>query len=314
MEQTGLAPALTLPATPVSLSRREREKRAKPSMDRIDLTLLHDTLLAALREDVGSGDLTSHATVPERARAIACFTTKQDLVVAGVNVAQEIVRLVDPAVEFKVLTIDGSSVKTGTPLAEISGSARSILTAERTSLNFLQRMCGIATLTSQYVDRVRGTRARIVDTRKTVPGLRVLDKYAVACGGGLNHRMGLFDGVLIKNNHLAFHSSVAKAIEEARRHLGHLVKIEVEVRNLDELRSALDAGADVILLDNFTPADTRKAVAVVAGAGRVPIESSGGITLGTVRDFAEAGADYISIGALTHSVPAVDIHLRVTPE
>jgi nicotinate-nucleotide pyrophosphorylase (carboxylating) len=222
------------------------------------------------------------------------------------------VRLVDPAVEFKVLTNDGSSVKTGTPLAEITGSARSILTAERTSLNFLQRMCGIATLTSQYVGRVRGTRARIVDTRKTVPGLRGLDKYAVACGGGLNHRMGLFDGVLIKNNHLAFHSSVAKAIDEARRHLGHLVKIEVEVRNLDELRSALDAGADVILLDNFTPADTRKAVAVVAG--RVPIESSGGITLETVREFAEAGADYISIGALTHSVPAVDIHLRVTPE
>src|SRR6185503_16468062 len=169
----------------------------------------------------------------------------------------------------KALVADGTSVPTGTVLAEMRGSARSVLIAERTSLNLLQRMCGIATLTRQYVDRIEGTRARIVDTRKTVPGLRVLDKYAVSCGGGMNHRMGLFDGVLIKNNHLAFHSSVAEALEEARRHLGLLVKIEVEVRTLDELQTALKAGADVILLDNFTPDQTRKAVDIVAG--RVPI-------------------------------------------
>jgi nicotinate-nucleotide pyrophosphorylase (carboxylating) len=278
----------------------------------IDHNLLYETFLSALREDVGSGDLTSRATVPAAARAIARYTTKQALVVAGIAAVGEIVRLVDPALEFKVLAADSSSVPAGTALAEMRGSARSILIAERTSLNLLQRMCGIATLTRQYVDRIQGTKARIVDTRKTVPGLRVLDKYAVSCGGATNHRMGLFDGVLIKNNHLAFHSSVAAAVQEARRHLGHLVKIEVEVRDLDQLQTALQGGADVVLLDNFTPEQTRKAVEIVAG--RVPIESSGGITLDTVKDFAEAGVDYISVGALTHSVPAVDIHLRVARE
>lgn len=281
-------------------------------MDTVDLRLLQDTLLAALREDIGTGDLTSRATIPSDARAAALFTTKQELVVAGLNVVQEIAHLVDPTLAFKAIERDGKSVSSGTPLAEIRGSARSILASERTSLNLLQRMCGIATLTRRYVDRVQGTRARIVDTRKTVPGLRVLDKYAVSCGGGMNHRMGLFDGVLIKNNHIAFHSSPAHAVQEARRELGHLVKIEVEVRNIDELNSALKAGADVVLLDNFTPDETGKAVEIVGG--RVPLESSGGVTLDTVRRFAEAGVDYISIGALTHSVPAVDIHLRITPE
>src|SRR5436853_3968878 len=242
-------------------------------MNPIDLTLIRDTLLSALREDVGTGDITSRSTIPAAARARARYTTKQALVVAGIAVVQEIVNFVDPQLDFKALATDGESVSTGTPLAEIHGSARSILTAERTSLNLLQRMCGIATLTRQYVDRIQGTRARIVDTRKTVPGLRVLDKYAVSCGGAMNHRMGLFDGVLIKNNHLAFHSSVAQAIQEARRHLGHLIKIEVEVRSLDELRTALTAGADVVLLDNFDPTQTRKAVAIVAG--RIPLESSG---------------------------------------
>jgi nicotinate-nucleotide pyrophosphorylase (carboxylating) len=281
-------------------------------MDVVDLRLLQDFLSAALREDIGSGDLTSRATVPTDARARGLYTAKQPLVVAGVSVAQALVALVDPALQFKILVCDGTAVHAGSVLAEMSGAARSILIAERTSLNLLQRMCGIATLTRRYVDRVQGTRARIADTRKTVPGLRVLDKYAVSCGGGMNHRMGLFDGVLIKNNHLAFHSSVADALAEARRHLGHLVKIEVEVQNLHQLEAALSAGADVILLDNFTHTETRNAVEMVRG--RVPIESSGGVTLETVRDFAEAGVDYISIGALTHSVPAVDIHLRVTPE
>jgi len=281
-------------------------------MEPIDLALLNDAFLDMLREDIGTGDVTSRATVPADARATARYTTKQALIVAGIPVVQEIVRLVDAKLGFKPLCTDGASVPAGTAMAEIRGSARSILTAERTSLNLLQRMCGIATLTRQYVDRVQGTRAQIIDTRKTVPGLRVLDKYAVTCGGGMNHRMGLFDGVLIKNNHLAFHSSVAQAIQDARRHLGHLVKIEVEVSNLDQLKSALDAGADVVLLDNFNPELTGKAVEVVSG--RVPVESSGGITLETVRGFADAGVDYISVGALTHSARAADIHLRVTPD
>jgi len=281
-------------------------------MDPVNLTLLRETLLQALREDIGTGDLTTRATVPTDARATGLYRTKEPVVVAGIPVVQEIVRLVDPAIRFTAIASDGHSLPTGAPIAEIRGSARSILIVERTSLNVLQRMSGIATLTRRYVDRIQGTRARIVDTRKTAPGLRVLDKYAVSCGGAMNHRMGLFDGVLIKNNHIAFHSSAGEAVKEARRHLGHLVKIEVEVRNLSELQTAIDAGADVILLDNFSPADTRRAAELVAG--RIPLESSGGITLETVRDFAEAGVDYISVGALTHSVPAVDIHLRVTRE
>jgi nicotinate-nucleotide pyrophosphorylase (carboxylating) len=278
----------------------------------VNLRLLQESLLQFLKEDIGSGDITAQAAVSANARAIARFTTKQALVVAGIPVIQEIVRLADPNIQFKTLTEDGTSVPSGTALAEMRGPASSILTTERTALNLLQRMCGIATLTRRYVERIQGTRTRIVDTRKTAPGLRVLDKYAVSCGGGMNHRMGLFDGVLIKNNHLAFHTSVADAVQQARQNLGHLVKIEVEVRDLQQLQTALDAGADVVLLDNFTAADTRKAVDLVAG--RIPLESSGGITLDTVREFAEAGVDYISVGALTHSVPAVDIHLRVTPE
>ena len=281
-------------------------------MDSFDLGLLRDSLLAMLREDVGSGDITAAATVPAGACARAQYRSKQALIVAGILVVQEMVKLANPSLDFKSIVNEGESVNTGTALAEIRGSARSILTVERTTLNILQRMCGIATLTRQYVERIAGTRTRIIDTRKTVPGLRVLDKYAVTCGGGMNHRMGLFDGVLIKNNHLAFHSSAAQAIEEARRHLGHLVKIEVEVRTLDELKSAINAGADVILLDNFNPDETRKAVEI--NRERIPLESSGGITLETVRSFAEAGVDYISVGALTHSVKAADIHLRVTPE
>jgi nicotinate-nucleotide pyrophosphorylase (carboxylating) len=278
----------------------------------MDLALLHNEMLAMLREDIGSGDITAASTVSASDRASGQYRSKQALVVAGIPVIQEMVKLADPDLEFKALATDGAFIEAKMPIAEIRGSARSILTVERTTLNLLQRLCGIATLTRKYVEAVAGTHARVIDTRKTAPGLRVLDKYAVTCGGGTNHRMGLFDGVLIKNNHLAFHSSVKEALLEARRHLGHLVKIEVEVRSLDDLKVAIDAGADVILLDNFTPEQTRRAVEITHG--RIPLESSGSITLDTVRSFAETGVDYISVGALTHSVQAVDIHLRVTPE
>jgi nicotinate-nucleotide pyrophosphorylase (carboxylating) len=278
----------------------------------MNLALLHKEMLAMLREDIGSGDITAAATIPAGARAMGQYRSKQALVVAGIPVIREMVKLADPDLEFRALSTDGASIDGKMPIAEIRGSARSILTVERTTLNLLQRLCGIATLTRQYVERVKGTRARVIDTRKTAPGLRVLDKYAVTCGGGTNHRMGLFDGVLIKNNHLAFHSSVKEAMHEARKHMGHLVKIEVEVRNLDDLKAAIDSGVDVILLDNFTPEQARKAVEITRG--RIPLESSGGITLDTIRSFAESGVDYISVGALTHSVPAVDIHLHVTPE
>ncbi len=281
-------------------------------MTSIDLELLRDTFLAALREDVGSGDITSRSTIPAEESGLARIAAKQTLTVSGIPVAAEVMRLVDRDLVFTAAVTDGVAAQAGALLAEVRGSARSLLIAERTALNFLQRMSGIATLTRRYVDRIQGTRARIVDTRKTVPGLRVLDKYAVSCGGGMNHRTGLFDGVLIKNNHLAFHSSPAHAIRAARRHLGHLVKVEVEVHYLDELLDVIEAGADVVLLDNFTPEQTRQAVGLAGG--RVPLESSGGITLDNVKDYADAGVDYISIGTLTHSVPAVDIHMRIAPE
>jgi len=278
----------------------------------IDLGLLREDLLAAIREDVGNGDLTTRATIESGSEARAEFISKQNLIVCGVDVAGEVLRLCDAELAFKSLVSDGDSVATGSVLAEVRGQASSILTAERTTLNYLQRLSGIATVTCEYVARITGTAARLVDTRKTVPGMRQLDKYAVRCGGGLNHRIGLFDGVLLKNNHLAFHASVGDAIEAARRRVSHLVKLEVEVRTMEELREALSTNVDIIMLDNFTPARTREAVQFVAH--RIPLESSGGITLDNVREFAEAGVDYISVGALTHSVTAADIHLHVFPE
>jgi nicotinate-nucleotide pyrophosphorylase (carboxylating) len=278
----------------------------------IDIQLIRDALVAALREDVGSGDITARSTIPVNARGVARIAAKQDLVVSGLPVVAEIARLVDPGTEFVEFVTDGMNASPATVLAQLRGAGRSLLTAERTVLNFLQRMSGIATLTREYVEKVQGTKARIIDTRKTAPGLRVLDKYAVSCGGGMNHRVGLFDGVLIKNNHLSFYDSPGDAVRAARGHLGHLVKIEIEVHHLDELVEVIEAGADVVLLDNFSPEETARAVEIVAG--RVPLESSGGITIENVRAYAEAGVDYISIGALTHSVAAVDIHMRISPE
>jgi nicotinate-nucleotide pyrophosphorylase (carboxylating) len=277
----------------------------------LDLRVVDDVLRAAVREDLGSGDVTTVATVPPDVQAIARYTAKQDLVVAGLTVVARLLEIVDPSLKYKSLTDDGDWVPTGTALAEVRGPASSVLTAERVTLNMLQRMCGIATTTRQYVLRVNGTKAKVADTRKTVPGLRLLDKYAVACGGGANHRMGLFDAILIKNNHLAFYDSITAAVRQARGHAGATMKIEVEVSNPEDVEEAIQAGANVILLDNFTVEQTRDAVRRCQG--RVPLESSGGITLESIRDYAEAGVDIISVGALTHSPAAADIHLRVTP-
>ena len=277
----------------------------------LDLRTVEGVLQSAVREDVGSGDVTTAATIPAASHATGRYTTKQALVVSGLSVAGRLIELVDPALQFRLLSADGDFVETGTAIAEVLGSARSILTAERVTLNMLQRMCGIATVTREYVERLKGTKTRVLDTRKTVPGLRILDKYAVACGGGHNHRMGLFDAILIKNNHLAFHPSIAAAVAEARRHAAPGLRIEVEVPSPDGVDEAINAGADQILLDNFTVEDTR--LAVKRCRGRVVLESSGGITLDNIRDYAEAGVDVISVGALTHSPSAADIHLRVRP-
>jgi len=278
----------------------------------LDLLALEEVLQAAVREDLGSGDVTTSATIPPQALATARYTSKQSLVVAGLAVVGRLLEIIDPDLRSRPLVQDGESVPASTPIAEVRGSASSILTGERVTLNILQRMCGIATQTREYVERIKGTKARVADTRKTVPGLRLLDKYAVACGGGSNHRMGLFDAILIKNNHLAFHPSITAAIRKARERAALAMKIEVEVPGPEYVEEAIQAGADIILLDNFTVEQTREAVQRCGG--RVPLESSGGISLETIRDYAEAGVDIISVGALTHSPPAADIHLRVTPD
>jgi nicotinate-nucleotide pyrophosphorylase (carboxylating) len=272
----------------------------------IDLILIRDVLQAALQEDIGTGDITSRATVPESATATALYTTKQPLAVSGLPVVAEVIRMVDSKLNFKAQTADGDYVETGTVLAEMSGSARSILAVERVTLNLLQRMCGIATMTRHYVDRVRGTKARVIDTRKTAPGLRLLDKYAVACGGGTNHRMGLFDAVLIKNNHITAAGGVGAALERTR---DAGVPVEIEVRTRAELHEALACGAKHLLLDNLSPVEAREWITYIHG--RATVELSGGITLENARAYAQTGADFLSSGALTHSARAVDINFRL---
>ena len=265
----------------------------------------------ALAEDVGAGDLTSLATVPDHTTATAVLVAREPLVVAGLPVAEAVFRQVAPALEITCQAADGDQVEARQPLLRIGGAARAILTAERVALNFLQRLSGIATLTRQYVDAIQGARATILDTRKTTPGLRRLEKYAVECGGGRNHRFGLFDRVLIKDNHLAAlrdapPNPVAAAVQRARDHYPG-VRVEVEADTLEQVDLALDAGADLVMLDNMTLVQLR--LAVQKARGRALTEASGGVNLGTVRAIAETGVDFISVGALTHSARAVDIAL-----
>jgi nicotinate-nucleotide pyrophosphorylase (carboxylating) len=264
----------------------------------------------ALAEDIGGGDVTTALTVPAERQARGRLLTKAAGVISGIEVAGEVFRRVDPAIAFTPLVADGDTVAAMTPIATVEGPARSLLTAERVALNLLQRLSGVATVTARYVEAVRETNARIVDTRKTTPGLRALEKAAVRHGGGHNHRFGLTDGVLIKDNHLAAVGGadrVARAVCLAQQGAPHTLRIEIEVTTLDELAQALEAGADVVLLDNMDVAAMRKAVAQTAG--RALLEASGGVTLESVAEIAATGVDLISVGALTHSAPALDISL-----
>ncbi|MCX7751568.1 MAG: carboxylating nicotinate-nucleotide diphosphorylase [Blastocatellia bacterium] len=266
-----------------------------------------------LAEDVGRGDITTEAVVLPGVRARGRFIAKQDLVVAGLEVADAVFAVLDSSVEIEAFVTDGDRVRAGDVFARVEGPAEVLLAAERTALNLLQHLSGIATLTRAFVEAVAGTRAQIVDTRKTLPGLRMLQKYAVVVGGGRNHRFGLDDGVLIKDNHIALAGSVRTAVERARKYAGHMHKIEVEVSNMEDLQEALDARADIILLDNMSPEKVREAVRLIRErAPEVLVEASGGITLENVRAYAEAGVDFISIGALTHSAPAADISMKLT--
>lgn len=260
-----------------------------------------------LTEDIGYCDLTAQLMIDEDAQAIFHMNAREPMVIAGVGIAQRIFQRYDPTLSVTALVKDGVRVDKGTRLLTVSGSARSIVTAERPTLNILQRMCGIATETARYRAEIEGTSACLIDTRKTTPGLRMLEKHAVVCGGGVNHRLGLDNGVMLKDNHIAVAGSITSAVKRARQKLPILTKIEVECDRLEQVREAADAGADVIMLDNMPVAQMPEAVRIVAG--RAKIEASGGIRIDTIRAIAMTGVDYISTSKITQSAPAVDIGL-----
>jgi nicotinate-nucleotide pyrophosphorylase (carboxylating) len=271
----------------------------------------HHLIDLALEEDAGLGDVTSRAIFPPRHRSRAVIDAKQDLVVCGLGIAAAVFARTDPALQTRLLAADGDRVKAGAAVLRIEGPTAALLTGERTALNFLQRLSGIATQARRYAEAVKGTGVRLVDTRKTTPGWRALEKYAVRCGGCANHRSSLGEHVLIKDNHIAAAGSLTKAVQLCRATAPHPAKVEVEAGTLAEVRAACRAGAEVILLDNLTPAQVRAAVKLIAG--RAVVEVSGGVRFETLREYAQPGVDVISLGVLTHSAPAVDLSLTVLP-
>ena len=262
----------------------------------------------ALNEDIGTGDITTLSTIPEDKTATGRFVAKEDMIICGIDLAKHIFGRVDPSIEMKANFKDGDAVKKGDVIAVVSGNAQNVLTGERTALNFMQRLTGIATRTHASVAEVAGTNAKITDTRKTTPGLRVLEKYAVRVGGGTNHRFNLADGVLIKDNHIAVSGGIKNAVKNARAVIPHTLKIEVEVETKEQLAEALDAGADIIMLDNMSNDLMRECVGIVDG--RALVVASGNMGEKSLREVAETGVDIISIGALTHTVKAADISLK----
>jgi nicotinate-nucleotide pyrophosphorylase (carboxylating) len=263
----------------------------------------------ALQEDIGAGDLTTLATVSRELRGKGLFRAKRDGIVAGLFLLEKLFSVLDAEVRVHCLSEDGDPVKQGKVVAEAEGPVRALLLGERTALNFLQRLSGTATLTRCYVDAVKEFPCKVIDTRKTTPGLRTLEKYAVRMGGGTNHRIGLYDAALIKDNHIAAAGSIAKAVEAVRRHAPFMAKVEVECVDLKQVQEAIDAKADVIMLDNMGTALMAQAVKLVNK--RIPIEASGGINLERIREIAETGVDFLSVGALTHSAPAIDFNMKI---
>jgi nicotinate-nucleotide pyrophosphorylase (carboxylating) len=267
-----------------------------------------DLLRRALEEDIGPGDITTSLVISRDRKSKARYLAKADFILSGLPFAKEVFHLLDPSIRFRMFLRDGDRITKGNIIAEVHGKTADILAGERVSLNILQKLSGIATLTDAYVKRIKGFKARIIDTRKTTPCMRFMEKYAVRMGGGYNHRFGLFDAILIKDNHIEAAGGIKKAVSLAREG-HHLSKIEVEVGNVKDLRKAINAGADVVMLDNMTVNDMRKAVGL--SNGRVKLEASGGVRLDNVRDIAETGVDFISVGSLTHSASAVDISLKI---
>ncbi len=268
--------------------------------------MIQDAVADALKEDLGdAGDITTNACIPASAVSTAKINARRKGVIAGAELAIAAFRLLDPAIETKIVCADGAHVDAGDAVITLSGPSRGILTGERVALNFLGHLSGVATATAALVDAVAGTRAAIACTRKTTPGLRAFEKYAVRCGGGINHRFGLYDAVMIKDNHIVAAGSIANALRAAKAFVGHMVKVEIEVDSLDQLREALEGGADVILLDNMGTDELKKAVAMTAG--KAVLEASGNITVETVRAIAETGVNVISSGWITHSAPNLDL-------
>lgn len=265
-------------------------------------------IYTALEEDIGQGDVTTTLLIPEDNRSKAHFIAKGKFILAGIPFAREVFRILDTSIVFKTLRSEGESVKAGEVIAKISGNTNVILKGERVSLNILQRLSGIATLTGKYAEKMKGLKVKILDTRKTTPCMRFMEKYAVRAGGGYNHRFGLFDGILIKDNHIKTSGSIKKAIKEAKKG-HHFLKIEVEVKNLKELKEAIESEADIVMLDNMSVHDMKEAVRIAKG--RVMLEASGNISLENVREVAETGVDLISVGTITHSAPSVDISLKI---
>ncbi len=273
----------------------------------IDLRKIEPLVDLWLDEDVNYYDLTAKIMVDEDAVAKFGMNAREPIVLCGLKIAEMIFRRLDPDCSFEASRKDGERIETGETFAIIKGNAQALLTAERVALNVVQRLSGIAAMAAEYVDKIEGTGAILLDSRKTTPGLRNLEKYAIVCGGGRNHRLGLDNGIMLKDNHIAVAGSITAAVERAKAHAPVLTKIEVECDNLDQVGEALEAGADIIMLDNMSNEDMRKAVSM--SAGRVPLECSGGVRLDTIRAKAEAGVDYVSVGRITQSAPCVDIGL-----
>ena len=276
---------------------------------KLDVLHITDTIMTALREDMPLGDITTDNIISEESVTRATFLAKQDAVIAGLIVAQQVFYLLDKEVEFTAFIKDGDAVKKGDIIAEVKGSTRALLKGERTALNFMQRLSAIATMTNKYVRLVEGTGVKVTDTRKTTPGLRLLEKYAVGCGGGSNHRFSLSDGVLIKDNHIAAAGGIKNAVEAVKKSIPHTVKIEVETESLEEVQEALDCGVDIIMLDNMTNEQMAEAVKLINK--RALAEASGNVSEETISGIAKTGVDIISVGKLTHSANSVDISMNI---
>jgi nicotinate-nucleotide pyrophosphorylase (carboxylating) len=275
------------------------------------MDMVEQIISLALFEDSGLGDITSENILPLSRQGTGVIIAKQDCILAGTRVAQKTFHMLDPDMDIQVMYTDGDAVQTGNAVLEVKGDLLCLLKAERVALNFLQRLSGIATLTRTYVDALKDSRVRLTDTRKTTPGWRLLEKQAVRAGGGTNHRFSLFDGILIKDNHIAVAGGIASAVEAVQKQASHLMKIEVEVSDMDQVKQALSAGADVIMLDNMSCAAMKQAVGFING--RALVEASGNVCLETLNDIAAAGVDLISCGALTHQAQAVDLSMQIFP-